>query len=207
MQDSVRFWDKHAPGYVARPMRDVASYEKAMARVRSYLSSEHEVLEIGCGSGSTALLLAPHVKHITASDISGKMIEFGREKAVKQGIQNVSFVHSGAQEDALQSQSYDVVMGFNVVHLLPDAGAAIEQFHNQLKPGGLLITKTPCVGDVAFYWRWLIKLAQLVGYAPFVRFFKQDELARLMESKGFSVIETGNYPASPMGRFIVARKV
>lgn len=96
MQDVAKFWDKQAPGYIARPMKDTASYERAIERVRSYLSQDQEVLEIGCGSGSTALLVSPCVKHITASDISLKMIEFGREKARKDGVENVSFVHSPA---------------------------------------------------------------------------------------------------------------
>ncbi|SDR31576.1 class I SAM-dependent methyltransferase [Pseudovibrio sp. Tun.PSC04-5.I4] len=206
MQDIAKFWDKQAPGYVARPMKDTASYERAMERVRSYLSQDQEVLEMGCGSGSTALLISPFVKHITASDISLKMIEFGREKAQKDGVENVSFVHSPAQGNSLQGKTYDVVMAFNLIHLIKDATGTIKQTHSLLKPGGLFISKTPCLGDAAFYWRWLINVARFVGYAPYVKYFKQRELARSIETAGFTIIETGNYPASPMGRFIVARK-
>ncbi len=206
MQDTAGFWDKHAPGYVARPMKDVASYEKAMERVRSYLTSEQEVLELGCGSGATAMLLAKHVKHMTASDISGKMLEFGREKAQKDGIENVSFVHSPVGGSSFSGQTYDVVMAFNVIHLIKGAADAINQVQRLVKPGGLFISKTPCLGDSAFYWRWMINVLRLVGYAPHVTYFKQVDLERQIERAGFKIVETGNYPASPMGRFIVARK-
>ncbi|KZL23232.1 class I SAM-dependent methyltransferase [Pseudovibrio sp. WM33] len=206
MQNSAGFWDKHAPGYVARPMKDVASYEKAMDRVRSYLTPEQEVLELGCGSGATAMLLAKHVKHMTASDISGKMIEFGREKAWDDGVENVSFVHAPAGGSVLDGKTYDVVMAYNVIHLIKGPADAINQVQRLVKPGGLLISKTPCLGDSAFYWRWLINVMRLVGYAPYVTYFKQVELGRQIEQAGFKIVETGNYPASPMGRFIVALK-
>ncbi|GHB38204.1 hypothetical protein GCM10007094_29450 [Pseudovibrio japonicus] len=207
MQDSAGFWDRQAPGYVARPMKDVASYEKAMDRVRSYLAPEQEVLELGCGSGMTAMLLSSHVKHVTASDISGKMIELGREKAQADGIENVSFVHAPAGSLAFEGHTYDVVMAFNVIHLIKGSATALNQVHRVLKPGGLFISKTPCVGDSAFYWRWLINVMRVVGYAPYVTYFKQVELGRQIENSGFKIVETGNYPASPMGRFIVARKI
>jgi len=207
MQDSAGFWDRQAPGYVARPMKDVASYEKAMDRVRSYLTPEQEVLELGCGSGSTAMLLAKHVKHMTASDISGKMIEFGQEKAWNDGIENISFVHTPAGSSVFEGKSYDVVMAYNVVHLIKGPASVLKQVHRMLKPDGLFITKTPCVGDCPFYWRWLINVMRLVGYAPYVNYLKQVQLERMIEQSGFKIVETGNYPSSPMGRFIVARKV
>ncbi|KZL20707.1 putative methyltransferase YcgJ [Pseudovibrio axinellae] len=207
MQDSMKFWDKHAAGYIARPIKDVGSYEKAMDRVRSYLSPDLQVLELGCGSGSTALLLSKYVKHITASDLSEKMIEFGREKARKDGIENVSFAHSCAQNTASDGQTYDVVMAFNVLHLIKEMTGVLQQIHAQLKPGGLFISKTPCLGDVAFYWRGLIHAMRAVGYAPYVSYLQQTALGQSIEQAGFRIIETGNYPATPMGRLIVARKV
>ncbi len=52
----------------------------------------------------------------------------------------------------------------------------------------------------------MINVLRLVGYAPHVTYFKQVDLERQIERAGFKIVETGNYPASPMGRFIVARK-
>jgi len=207
MQETVSFWDKHAPGYVARPMKDTASYERAMERVRSYLAEDQDVLELGCGSGNTAMLLSGHVKHITASDISGKMLEFGRAKALDEGYENVEFLQCSVTDPALIGKSYNVVMVFNLIHLLKEEGRALERIHQLLKPDGLFISKTPCLGDSGFYLRWLISLLRLVGYAPYVNNFKQVELGHKIEKAGFKIVETGNYPASPMGRFIVARKV
>ena len=50
-----------------------------------------EVLEFGCGTGSTALAHAPFVRHILATDISEKMLEIARAKAADGSVHNVTF--------------------------------------------------------------------------------------------------------------------
>ena len=50
-----------------------------------------EVLEIGCGSGTTAIAHAPLVGHIRATDLSTKMVEIAKDKAKAAGITNVTF--------------------------------------------------------------------------------------------------------------------
>ena len=68
--DAAPFWDKIAPRYAKKPVADPAAYEEKLARVRALLRAEDRVLEIGCGTGSTALRLASRVAEITATDIS-----------------------------------------------------------------------------------------------------------------------------------------
>jgi ubiquinone/menaquinone biosynthesis C-methylase UbiE len=70
MADPARFWDRRADGYSKRPIKDMESYEKTLDCTRKHLSASDEVLEVGCGTGTTALRLAPVVKQITATDIS-----------------------------------------------------------------------------------------------------------------------------------------
>ena len=50
----ARFWDRIAPKYAADPIADLAGYEATLQRVQGLLSTQHDVLEIGCGTGSTA---------------------------------------------------------------------------------------------------------------------------------------------------------
>ncbi len=50
-----------------------------------------EVLEFGCGTGTTAITHAPYVKHIRAIDISSNMIEIAQRKADAKNIKNVTF--------------------------------------------------------------------------------------------------------------------
>ena len=48
---------------------------------------------------------------------------------------------------------------------------------------------------------------QLIGKAPYVNFMEITELEEIISSEGFKIVETGNYPASPPNRYIVARKI
>ena len=78
MNDEARFWDKRAEKYAQRPVADQAAYEKKLEITRRYFNPDSVVLEIGCGTGSTALAHAPYVGHILATDISPNMIGIAR---------------------------------------------------------------------------------------------------------------------------------
>ena len=212
MQNAENFWDKIAAKYAKTPIADMDAYTCTLERTRSYLSPEDSVLEVGCGTGSTALLLAGDVRQITASDLSGNMIGAGSEKARDQGISNVKFVKAGLFDSAIENGPYDSILALNLLHLLEDTPAAIGRINGLLKPGGTFISETVCQpGSGAPFKFWLIKmilpLMQMIGKAPYVKFMEIAELEEIVSSGGFKIIETGNYPASPPSRYIVARKM
>ena len=68
MAQATQFWDKIAEKYSQQPIADEAAYQKKLAVTRDYFRPDMEVLEIGCGTGSTAILHAPYVKHIIKID-------------------------------------------------------------------------------------------------------------------------------------------
>ncbi len=70
MSGENRFWDKRAAKYAQHPVADQAAYEKKLEITRTHFRPDSEVLETGCGTGSTALAHAPYVKHILATDFS-----------------------------------------------------------------------------------------------------------------------------------------
>ncbi len=212
MHDARKFWDNAAEKYQRSKITDVEAYEASLERVKYHLSSMDKVLEVGCGTGSTALLLAGEVSHIVASDLSKNMTGIGAKKALDQGITNVDFVTGALFDRKLASAGpYDVVLAFNLLHLLEDMPASIKRISELLKPGGLFISKTICMSGagVPFYFgiiKSLLPLMQMLGKAPFVTFMETRELDDAMLSAGLTIIETGNYPASPPRYFIVGKK-
>jgi len=182
------------------------SYNQTMDRTKAHLSKDDNVLEIGCGTGSTALLLAGSVQHITARDTSGKMIDIANAKARDQQIGNTTFVKGSVFDDALGEQSFNVVMAFNLLHLLEDMPGAIGRVNALLKPGGLFISKTVCMKGQGGVWPIILPIMQFIRLAPYVRFLTTDELEGIVTSEDFEIIDTGDYPASPPSHFIVARK-
>jgi 2-polyprenyl-3-methyl-5-hydroxy-6-metoxy-1,4-benzoquinol methylase len=203
---SAGFWDKRADKYSKRPVKDQANYIRTLDCTRKHLSPSDEVLEVGCGTGTTALLLAPSVKHVTASDISSRMIRIAREKAVAQEVENVRFDHATLFDETQEKGSFDAVMGFNFLHLLEDIPGAVRRINELLKPRGLFISKTVCLAEQTRLWSALLAVMKPLGFAPYVKCLKVAELEDMITSANFEIIETGFYPPSPPGRFVVARK-
>ena len=206
MADPAEFWDKAADKYSKKPVKDMENYRKTLDCTRRYLSTSDEVLEVGCGTGTTALLLAPSVKQLTATDISSRMIEIAKEEAVAQEVENVRFDRATLFDERLEKGSFDVIMGFNFLHLLEDISGAVRRIDELLKPGGLFISKTVCLGEQSRIWSALLAVMKALRFAPFVRCLKVAELEDIIASAGFEIIETGFYPPSPPSRYIVARR-
>lgn len=208
MTTNAKFWDGIAVKYAAQPISDVQAYEQTMERVESYLRPTAKVLELGCGTGGTALRLAPHVAHMTATDYSAGMIA---QANARDGAQAVTFLQADPFSPELKQGGYDVVMGFNLFHLMQHPDAAMARIYELLAPGGLFISKTPCLGERSLGLKFgllkrMIPLMQMVGKAPFVRFLSIGELEGQIGQAGFRIVETGNYPVRPPSHFVVAER-
>ena len=166
---------------------------------------QDRVLEIGCGTASTALRLAPHVTHITASDTSSEMVEIAREKAWNDSVKNITPVQGHIADAALRGP-YDAVLAFNLLHLLPDLQNDLAHIHASLQPGGRFISKTPCMGERNNWLKPIIWVMQKLGRAPFVDFLTVDRLEAAIRNAGFDLVETGDYPKKLPSHFVVAVK-
>ncbi len=136
-----QFWDRIAPKYAQKRINDPAAYEAKLSRVRQLLHAKGHVLEIGCGTGSTALQLAPGVAHITATDVSCGMIDIARSKLGPDHTNNVTFRQADAA-DLVEGHPFDAICAFSLLHLIEDVPTLLDRIRAQLKPVGLLISKT-----------------------------------------------------------------
>ncbi|WP_417529648.1 class I SAM-dependent methyltransferase [Marinobacter lipolyticus] len=204
MKSSKEFWDKSAPRYAKSPVRDEETYQKKLAITQGYFQPDWSVLEFGCGTGSTALIHAPYVKEILATDISGKMLDIAAQKAREAGVGNVRFQQGTLESLELGAESFNAVLGLNILHLLEDAEAAISRVYGLLKPGGVFVSSTALVAELMVLWRLLIPAMQTVGLAPFVNRYSRQELVSMMVNAGFSI----DYEWQPdkASIFLVARK-
>ncbi len=186
--NDARFWDRVARKYANDKIKDIGGYERTVERTRALLSECAHVLEIGCGTGTTALRLAPFVARFEANDVSSEMIAIAREKARAQGCQNVTFEVATAECASGTDGTFDAVLAFNVLHLLTDRRAALAHMHARLKPGGLFISKTPCLSEMNPLIRYAVPVARLLGKAPTVAFFNALELEAEIASAGFAIV-------------------
>ena len=206
MDSNAKFWDRIAVRYSQNPIADEAAYQKKLAITREYLTPKSRVLEFGCGTGSTAVLHAPYVKHITAIDFADRMVEICRERAAQAGVDNITFERASIEEFEAPDAEFDVVLGLNILHLVADRDAAIAKVHRMLKPGGVFISSTACLGDS---WMMIVglvaPLGQLLGKLPLVKSFSEKRLIREFERGGFAVEQRWR-PKKGQTVFIVARK-
>ncbi len=205
MNQSAKFWDKIAERYSKQPIADEAAYQKKLEVTRGYFRPDMEVLEFGCGTGSTAIIHAPHVNHIRAIDISANMIEIAQAKADAQNIENITFEQATIEDISVAEQSLDVVLGLSILHLLEDKEAAIAKVYKILKPGGLFVTSTACLGDTMQWFKLIAPVGRFFGLMPLVKVFTAKDLEKSLTDAGFG-IDYQWQPGQGKAVFIVAKK-
>jgi len=200
----ARFWDRIAPRYARSPIRDEESYRKKLSWTQAQLDPSMSILEIGCGTGGTAVEHARHVRQVVATDLSPAMIDIARKRALEAGADNIRFEALKA-ENALAGESrYDAVLALSLLHLVSDPAAVLDRIRRSLDPGGLLVASTPCLSEAAPWLRWVAPIPTALGLIPALRFFTRPELETWIRNAGFS-IEQSWQPSARGGVFHLAR--
>lgn len=96
------------------------------------------VLDIATGGGHTALAFAPHVKHVTATDITPAMLEAAQAFITPQA-DNVDFKLADAEALPFDDAAFDIVTCRVAPHHFPDAFQFVREAARVLKPGGRLV--------------------------------------------------------------------
>src|SRR6266481_427245 len=93
-------------------------------------------LDMGCGSGRWAVLVAPLVGELVAADASSEAL-----RVAQRNIQasNVSFVESTPETLPFPDRHFDLIFSLGVLHHVPDTGSAIRSLAAKLVPGGSLL--------------------------------------------------------------------
>ena len=207
----ARFWDKVARKYAASAIADIAGYEATLQRVRALLAPDQSVLEIGCGTGTTALRLASATRQMLATDVSSEMIAIAREKlaALPLPAPPLRFEVADAEATAAAGAGHDTVLAFNVLHLVSDLDAALAAIVPLLRPGGRLVSKTPCLAEMhPIVPRLLVPLMRMLGKAPAVLVFDAAQLQASLVRHGLEIeaVERHGTRRKDIRVFIVARK-
>jgi SAM-dependent methyltransferase len=199
------FWNRVADRYAAMPMRAPDAWEETLARTAAHLSPDDRVLEVGCGTGSTACRLAPGVAEYVATDDAARMVAIAAERGA--GIAGLRAVQARPGDGSLPAGPFDAVLAFNLLHLLPDLPAALAELRDVLGPGGRLIAKTPCLGGPYLVLWPVLRALQAAGKAPPLRCLTPGALEREIVRAGFAIDSRADLPRRPPSRFVVARPV
>ncbi|MEL7461489.1 MAG: class I SAM-dependent methyltransferase [Pseudomonadota bacterium] len=207
MAPSPRFWNWVATWYSKNPVPDEAAYARKLDAAAARLTPSARVVEFGCGTGTTAVHLAPKAGHIEAVDFSARMLEIAQDRAANAGVSNITFTANTIEGFAGDPGAYDMVMMHSLLHLLPNPGAAVSKAYRLLAPGGWFLSSTTTLGDdgLALIAN-VMRPAAALGLLPRLTVFSGDDLRAMITGAGFEIVDDWK-PKPKAAVFIVARKV
>ncbi|MEM6850274.1 MAG: class I SAM-dependent methyltransferase [Pseudomonadota bacterium] len=205
MTDETKFWDKMAERYFAKPISNPEVYEEKLRLTQALMHPDMEVFELGCGTGGTAIRHSGFVKHIRATDVSEAMLTIARRQAEEAGVQNVVFERIEISGHDEAPDTYDMVLGLSILHLLRNPEDIMRRIYRWLKPGGYFVSSTACLGDKMPWFRFVGPIGRAIGIMPYVNVFKAEKLIADFNEAGFA-IATNWRPDGGLGVFVIAQK-
>lgn len=208
---SEAMWDRLAKDWDTPGASLGENDRRILEKAQAYLHASDIVLDFGCATGSIAMELAGAVQAAHGIDLSAKMIEIARRRASERGLKNTTFTHTTLFDESLQAAAFDMVLALNVLHLVDDPSQVMARLNHVLKPGGLFISATPCLGEKTWLSLLLnvpVFLASKVGILPHINFFGVTGLVTAITKGNFQLIESENLAVRPITeRLVVARKL
>ena len=171
-----------------------------------HLKADDVILDFACGSGIKTMDIAGNVHTIKAIDTSSKMIEVARKRAFEKNISNISFENINIFDDRFKEESFNAILALNVLHLLVEPDLILERMRRLLKPKGLFISATACLGEK---WSPLASCLLLLGKTRYVPSFNKYNVSGLEETirgNKFNIVETINISKALSEHLIVAVK-
>ena len=202
-----KFWNLIASKYAASPISDIAAYEKKIEKIKTYLSPENHVLDIGCGTGTQCGDLANNVKQVTGIDISSKLLAIAVQRKAEREIENVEFIQTTVFAERFEPGSFDVVMAFYVLHFFEDIDEVVRRIYGLLKPDGLFILETACLGEKGKIISNFVRLAGKLGFLPLINLLTTRRIEQALEQAGFSIIDKNKFSESSDEYTLIAKKL
>jgi ubiquinone/menaquinone biosynthesis C-methylase UbiE len=137
------FWNVVAPHYEGVPGNTVPFGSEAHGRWVDLFSRvlpppPADVLDVGTGTGFSALLSASLGHSVIGIDLAVGMLEVAREMAAGRGLQ-VRFQAGDAVAPAFEEATFDVITSRHLLWTLREAQEAISNWRRLLRPGGRVV--------------------------------------------------------------------
>jgi len=103
------------------------------------------VLDVGCGTGASALPAAekigPHGK-VIGVDLAERLLEIGRQKAKRRGLTNIQFVTGDMERLGYRDNHFDAVVSVFSIFFVADMAKQVRELWRVVHPGGWLAITT-----------------------------------------------------------------
>jgi ubiquinone/menaquinone biosynthesis C-methylase UbiE len=134
------YWDTAASTFDTEPDHGLTSPVVRAAwtqRLREWIPDDGaDVLDVGCGTGSLALVLAGQGHRVTGVDLSPAMVEQAQRKLADH---SATVLVGDAADPPVRGSRFDVVLCRHLLWTLPNPIAALRRWVGLLRPGGHLV--------------------------------------------------------------------
>lgn len=97
------------------------------------------VLDVCCGAGRAAEVVAPRVRQVVGIDLTGRLLELGAARLAESGTRNVLLQEGNARARPFVTGSFDLVYCFASLHHVGDPAAAVGEMSRVTEPGGRVV--------------------------------------------------------------------
>jgi ArsR family transcriptional regulator len=196
-QDTMRSFFDSVAGRLGRDYVPGKSW-KSMAEMLLRLMPPMVIADLGAGEGAFALLLAQQAKKVIAVDSSAKMIEVGREMALRHSVQNVEYRQGDMEEVPIGDGEVDLVFFSQSLHHALHPERAVSEAGRILRPDGRIV-----ILDLV---KHRFEEAREL-YADEWLGFSEVELETMLEKAGFVHVQTSvvhKEPETPQFQTLLA---
>ncbi len=179
-QDKTRAFFDNVAGRLGKDYVPGKSW-KSLAEALLRLMPPLVVADLGAGEGASALLLAQRARKVIAVDSSARMIEVGREHALRHGVKNVDYRLGDMEEIPIGDGEVDLVFFSQSLHHALHPERALAEAARILVAGGRIV-----ILDLV---RHRFEEAREL-YADERLGFGEADLESMLESAGFVNVET-----------------
>lgn len=184
-----RFWDAKARDYDRLVERFFPEIYRAIGEnIVQDTAGSQRLLDAATATGSLAIHLSGHIPHITAIDISPRMIGVAREKAGRMQINNIVFSVGDIYHLKFEDKSFDTVLASNVLHLLAKPELALQEMKRVLNDSGRIIVPVFCHA-ANLRSKFLTLILSLLGQKPRNRWTRKSFMDYIV-CNGFKITKT-----------------
>lgn len=144
MNPNKALWEKGDFTRIAETMRE--SGEELVAKLG--VTKDQNVLDLGCGDGTTAIPEAKLGANVLGVDIARNLVEAGNRRAKKEGLTNIKFQEGDATDlNELKDKSFDLVVSIFGAMFAPKPMDVAKEMVRVTKPGGKIVMGNWIPGD------------------------------------------------------------
>lgn len=160
---------------------------KALAEMLLKLLPPLVIADLGAGEGTLSLLLSQRAERVIAVDSSLKMVQYGTDLALRNGITNLEYRHGDMEELPIGPEEVDMVLLHQALHHALHPALALAEAWRVLRPGGRIVLLDLLKHDIE-------EARQL--YADVWLGFSQVELLELLRAARFVHIDVATVDRS-----------